>query len=819
MKKSVATFTPNVLSAAIFTAFVIPNVSAEDGAVGIEEIVVTARHREESLQDVPGQITAFTETSIERSGIERAEDFVMMTPGVMLIDAAEVGDTQLSIRGINGARDAEPNFAFILDGILHTNPSAFNREFAGLQQIEILKGPQGALYGRNASAGAVIVSTKKPTQETTGELKVSVGQEDTRFFSGAVSGALIQDELYGRLQADFKETDGFYKNSFLDKKIVDDYEGKNINGRLIWEPSEELSFDLRAHFGKVEAAAISYNANFANQDVNDQKYVFHPNEDPQNEQRTKEFSLKLDYEMDWATLTAWTLYSDMEQWFLSDGTSGGFSQFASEPGCLATTAALNGYTPLEVPFYIGALPTFPDSILPPYSPTTCDGFQYQERNQKDLSFEVRLTSSADEQLRWSVGAYYLELDREVAVALQQDLGQGSTLQPFSPAGSISPTEQLVWDQFDTTVYAIFAQVGYDITSDIELSLALRYDREEREVESKVPANALTEFLDYNNDGLYLGGAPLNPAFDPVINPAGVSDRDEAFTQLQPKFSITWDVNNEWTLYADYGLGFKSGGFNNQGSAAITDIFVNGSFWVDLVNGGAPAVIVEDEFDKEVSKSFEIGFKSRLWDERISLEGAIYHTEVEDLQFMEFIVGPHGLLRVVTNIDDVEIDGLELAANMLLTDNWSIDFGYSVIDTEIKKNSSRPITEGNKSPSAPEYTFNLGTTYTHSLTDSIDLTARVDWSVVGPMWFHTVQDESVPNQFFSTLDFSPSERDTFDTLNVRVALEAENWTVAIMGKNIGDEEYPEEVIPAPEFGGSFLQPGTESLWSIEAIYKF
>jgi len=128
----------------------------------LEEVVVTARARSESLQDVPATVTAFTENQIRDGGIQRAEDFVYMTPGVTLVNTVEVGDTQLSIRGINGARDGETNFAFIVDGILYTNPSAFNREYPDLAQIEVLKGPQGALYGRSAAAGAVIMSTKRP---------------------------------------------------------------------------------------------------------------------------------------------------------------------------------------------------------------------------------------------------------------------------------------------------------------------------------------------------------------------------------------------------------------------------------------------------------------------------------------------------------------------------------------------------------------------------------------------------------------------------------------------------------------------------------
>ncbi|MEE4216268.1 MAG: Plug domain-containing protein, partial [Xanthomonadales bacterium] len=193
-----------VLYAAIaagFGVFIAPTGPAhaqsedEESSSFVEEIVVTARRREESLQDVPGTVTALSQQTLESAGVERAEDFLRLTPGVSLVDAAEVGDTQVNIRGINGARDAENSFAFILDGVLYTNPAAFNREYTDLQQIEVFKGPQGAIYGRNAAAGAIIVTTEKPTNETSANALISLAQDDTYLFKGGIGGALIQDEL------------------------------------------------------------------------------------------------------------------------------------------------------------------------------------------------------------------------------------------------------------------------------------------------------------------------------------------------------------------------------------------------------------------------------------------------------------------------------------------------------------------------------------------------------------------------------------------------------------------------------------------------
>ena len=134
-------------------------------AEALEEIIVTARQREESIEDVPVSITAFTATEIKSAGIERPQDFIALTPGVSQVQTAEAGDMQVNIRGINTGRDAETNFALVVDGVLQTNPNALNQELAGVTQIEMLKGPQGALYGRNAVAGALIMTTRKPGDE------------------------------------------------------------------------------------------------------------------------------------------------------------------------------------------------------------------------------------------------------------------------------------------------------------------------------------------------------------------------------------------------------------------------------------------------------------------------------------------------------------------------------------------------------------------------------------------------------------------------------------------------------------------------------
>ena len=150
----------------------------------LEEIVVTARQREERIENVPVSITAFTAADIRSAGIDRPQDFIALTPGMAQVQTAEVGDLQVTIRGINTGRDAEPNFALVIDGVLQTNPNALNQELANVTQIEVLKGPQGAVYGRNALAGALIVFAQ-PAAAATATFDFNAIADGATFYSTA----------------------------------------------------------------------------------------------------------------------------------------------------------------------------------------------------------------------------------------------------------------------------------------------------------------------------------------------------------------------------------------------------------------------------------------------------------------------------------------------------------------------------------------------------------------------------------------------------------------------------------------------------------
>lgn len=819
-----------------------PSVLAQESSFAIEEVVVTARKRSENLQDVPIAISAIGEATIERAGIERAADYISLIPNVTLVDAANVGDTQVSIRGIVSTRDAESTFAYVVDGVLSTNPNSFNEELFDVQQIEVLKGPQGALYGRNAVAGAILVTTKKPTDEFEAVIGGGVGNNNAYKVNAMVSGPIVEGKLAARLAISTRETDGFYRNNFVNRDdVVDFLEDTSVRGRAVWTVNDDLEIDVKAGYSEVSGGAINFNAAFAIPafvgalgsetyfaDPNDTDFNFTFNVPGENEQETTDFSIKVDWSLGFADLIASATYNKLEEYLLSDGTAATFYGYELTPSCQADRAALNSF---NRPDLFGA-PLSPFLVLPPgagndfagiygpYTATSCDGYQYQERNQEDLSFDARLVSNSDGPINWIAGIYLAEIEREVVVAYGADTGAGFLRQPYVPASGPNPTDLLFWDDFDTSVFAVYGQLEFDLTDTLELSLAARFDREEREVSNNVP-NVPNSGLNVNLLGADFQPLPINPAFQ--ATPGGIPDRSRDFTQFQPKVTLSWAATDDVNVYASYGVGFRSGGFNNVGTADILNFWFNSGF-------GGPGEAVDaqlqisDDYDKEVSTAYEIGLKASLFDRRLRLNAAAFRTDVEDNQFFEFFAGPFGLLRTVTTIDDLYIQGLEADFSFAATEQLTISGGVGFMDSEIERNRNRPLSEGNDVPQAPDVTANLGVEWVLPL-GQVDFVARADYQYIGEMAFHTLQGEQTPtiwNAFFApgfNQDFSKSTRDAYGTLDLRIGLEAEKWSVTAWGRNVTDEEYLQEIIPAPEFGGTFNHPSALRAYGIDAKYRF
>ena len=791
----------------------------------LEEVVVSARKVDESVQDVPIAMSVFTSSDISDAGIERPEDFIALTPNVVMANTVNVGDTLVTIRGLTSTRDAESNFAFVVDGVLQTNPNAFNRELLDIAQIEVLKGPQGALYGRNATSGAILITTKAPSEESESTAVIGMGVNNASKLQYVNSGKM-GDNVYTRFSVSTRETDGEHTNVYSNLKNVDFFEDTTIRGRVLVE-EDDSSWDFRFGMSEASGGTINFNAVFALpafqgfgtpgadqffKDVNEHKFTYMFNVPPVNEQETSDLSIK--YTEDLANgreFSAIFAYNHLEEFLMSDGTSGAFGGYFGVPACAASNTAANlaliNSLPPGFSFAApGTAPSGANSVLGPYLPHTCDGYQFQSRDQDDVSIEVKLTSNQTESTRWLIGGYYAEIERDVAVAYGADLGKGFEFKSYVPATGKNPTDLSFDDTFTTDVFSIFGQYSIDLSDATELSFEGRYDKEKRSVDNNVPATTSALY--------YGGGAPINPAMS--AGGSKIPSRDKSYDQFQPKISLTTTAENT-TIYASYGVGFRSGGFNSAGSAAL----INSQLNIPVSAG----LGVSDSFNKEVSKSFEVGFKGRYLDGRLAINGALFETEVDDNQFFEFFAGPWGLLRVVTSIDQLDISGSELDFKYALTDSIRLDGGIGFTDGEIKKNAHRPSTVGNNAPLAPEHTYNLGMQYETSFSANYDLIMRVDYMEVGETWFHTVQNNQQPAVWGALLgfpvasDMSKSVRDAYSLVDLRASLVGEKLSLTLWGRNINDEEYLAEVIPAPEFGGSFIHQAPYATYGLDLKYNF
>ena len=615
----------------------------------LEEVVVSARKVDESVQDVPIAMSVFTSSDISDAGIERPEDFIALTPNVVMANTVNVGDTLVTIRGLTSTRDAESNFAFVVDGVLQTNPNAFNRELLDIAQIEVLKGPQGALYGRNATSGAILITTKAPSEESESTAVIGMGVNNASKLQYVNSGKM-GDNVYTRFSVSTRETDGEHTNVYSNLKNVDFFEDTTIRGRVLVE-EDDSSWDFRFGMSEASGGTINFNAVFALpafqgfgtpgadqffKDVNEHKFTYMFNVPPVNEQETSDLSIK--YTEDLANgreFSAIFAYNHLEEFLMSDGTSGAFGGYFGVPACAASNTAANlaliNSLPPGFSFAApGTAPSGANSVLGPYLPHTCDGYQFQSRDQDDVSIEVKLTSNQTESTRWLIGGYYAEIERDVAVAYGADLGKGFEFKSYVPATGKNPTDLSFDDTFTTDVFSIFGQYSIDLSDATELSFEGRYDKEKRSVDNNVPATTSALY--------YGGGAPINPAMS--AGGSKIPSRDKSYDQFQPKISLTTTAENT-TIYASYGVGFRSGGFNSSGSAAL----INSQLNIPVSAG----LGVSDSFNKEVSKSFEVGFKGRYLDGRLAINGALFETEVDDNQFFEFFAGPWGLLLSLIHI--------------------------------------------------------------------------------------------------------------------------------------------------------------------------
>ena len=237
-----------------------------DFSLGVElqeQIVVTALRRAERLQDVPATVDAFDAGMIEQAGITSMRDYVAMAPQISLVETQNIGFTFVNVRGLSQVRNSEPTVAVVVDGVLQTTGLGFSEELFDIEQVEVLKGPQGALYGRNASGGAINITTRQPTNALEAFARGGFGNGENKSFVGSLSGALVPDVLFGRAALSLKDAEGWRENITLRRK-ADSYTDRSFRGRLMWRPAPAVVADFRLAYSNTEAFQSQFVSNAPN---------------------------------------------------------------------------------------------------------------------------------------------------------------------------------------------------------------------------------------------------------------------------------------------------------------------------------------------------------------------------------------------------------------------------------------------------------------------------------------------------------------------------------------------------------------------------
>jgi len=719
-----------------------PAQSPEGGK--LEEIVVTARKREESLHDVPVAVSAFGREEIESAGIERPQDFIALTPNITMVQTQNQGTSFITVRGISQARNSEPSVAVMIDGVLLANPSQFNQELFDIADIEVLKGPQGALYGRNAIGGAIIIRTQEPGDTLSGRLMAGYDSGPGFKVRASAGGPLSGSEtLKFQASASYYDTDGFIDNSFLGEE-ADPFKDVSVRAKLLWQPNENFSADFRVSTSSVDTQALYFNIT---ESVNDTSLPVRVNNRGVNERDMWSTSLKLDFETGGGTFTSVTAYDHLDELLTGD-------QFNFLPIGESVWALFN--------------------ILP-------DQAQHQWLDVDAFSQELRFSSPAAQRFRWIAGGYVILTDRFISTGNVSDLADGvvpqvkrtplpqwSFLDPFN---TTNRQQTYLADSQDNTAWALFGEASFDMTERLEGSLALRYDRDDRENTTQTPAQ-------------FIPGPLQGIAFPGQV-------REESWDDLQPKLTLRFQPNDDWTLYAGYSRGFRSGGFNQTGV------------------GTANIAGIADLFDQETANTLEAGFKGRFLQQQVSVGVSAYSTEAKGSYY--FVFDPGTSTQNLGNLGKVDYEGVEAEIQARAADGLDLYARFGWTDSEIKASARDPADVGKQAPLVSEYTVNLGLQYRRPLGGGgLSGVFRTDFQILGPTYWY-------PDNF--------TVRDPVDLLNLRLGIENDHWALTAWVKNALDEEYNAEWSPGPQFFPSpgytnnFVFKALPRQWGVDVVYRF
>lgn len=790
----------------ILLAFLTPQISASN----LEEIVVTARKKAESLQDSPISITALSGDRLEEMGLTRVTRLQDVTPNLVFQNTptfSGVGNNAaVYIRGI-GQRDfiptIDPGVGIYIDEIYLGRSAGAVFDMLDIEQVEVLRGPQGTLFGRNTIGGAISFTTKKPDDTLSGKVDVKIGSDGRQNLRGMIN-VPLSETLFLRASAGTLEQDGYVHRPF-DGKDLGNQDSVMARVALRWQASDtftaDLSFDyyddytngppmvitrvdefpdnlnavqlaigppgnfpytnnIFAGFGPTgpdftNAACSSANApvacyNSANAVTGDNTNLgTGPNySDMQNDA----VSLVLAWELDQMTAKVIAGYRSMDGSFASDRD--GYHQADGEP-----------WVP-GLPFLINPVTHYFDTFV-----------------QDQTSLELQLSGSAmDDRVDWIVGVYTFSED-------------GENLNPvdFTPASIQSG------GYFDYQSDAVFAQVTVQVTDALAATAGLRYTKEDRDyipdqyVEEMPLAAAFGGTLPY--PCYDLNGAVENCAIGSRVVPNETVNNK--MSETTPMLNLAYTIDDQTMVYGTYSEGFKVGGFNQR-------IF--------------PPEPSLPTFDPEYVKSFEVGVKTELLDNNLRLNFAVFKSDYTDLQLL--IAEPSRVGPYITNAGEATIEGFELEVSYVSANSVFIDLAAGYTDAGYDQLTDAALAGGLTVDSPfgfiSDWNAHLSVTKTYDLAGGSTVSPRIDWT-----WRSGLYTNASGLPLPPAWSDNPLYQGDYTVVNLSARWESADgrFNVTAAVDNIADEKYAIFGDYQPNFGSDAEAFDRGRQWSLMLGYAF
>lgn len=687
----------------------------ETGAQALDEVIVTARRREENLQEVPIAITAFSAADLELRSIENLEDLQVLVPNVDIRGNGTSGGNagSLAIRGI-------PGVSRYIDGVHLSGGEGSLENVVELERIEILRGPQGTYFGKNAIGGAIQYITQKPQKEFGARIKVTLGDFNRQDIVANVD-IPLSDTVLTKITAASLRRDG-YVDSVVINESYGELDNTIVRVVLQWQPTDSFQALFAAAYNRVDANAQAnvlfdviedpgfgprtperYNA--AGIPFTDELYAFGKREEYKNALDYTGPGVLFDSDSFSATL-AWDINDSLTLRSITASREYDYESYRDLDGTFLV---------MQNTWY--------------------------HREIEEMTQEFQLLGSSD-RYSWVVGLYYFERDRF-------EKFNGWQRWELTGVGLGGPRPRNNLDRIVTKDTAIYAEVTYDLTEQLALTVGGRYSEEDYHSETYDPADPLGPPTQPSSslEGtiLTVDGVPL--VFD--VN-------SEAFT---PRVALQYQFTDTVMAYISYAEGFNGGGVNSRFDPTLPN------------NGIIP-------FEPERLKNIELGLRSDLLDNRLRLNATYFTGVWDDIQIGENLTPG---VSTTTNAGEAEIEGVEIEGVWRATDAFSVNFTAGWLDTKYTDvGQAQQLTLNSPFPFAPESSYSIGLQWGNDLSSGGAIAARLDYGWIDGFFVH--QDPRFQGAEAST--------DAYGLLSGRITYASPdgNWDVAIFGTNLTDQWY-------------------------------